>query len=177
MKEKKMDILEKKGIAYEKRHQLFMRWKESVPKWHDNFVFSPITKTEFTKPTKLLKNSRIALVTSAGIHLKSQPPFDLKNEFGDWSYRIIPTDTPPGDLMISDTHYDHSDPDEDINCIFPISHLNEFAKEGFIGSVAKNHYGFMGFVPNPEKLISDTAPEVAAFLKDDNVDIVFLTPG
>lgn len=172
-----MDILEKKGHSYELRRKRFDRWLESVPEWHDHFVFSPITDTNFTKPAKPLSESRVALISTAGIHLKSQMPFDIKSEQGDWSYRRIPFDTPPDQIMISDSHYDHSDPDEDINCIFPISHVQQLAVDGFIGSVASTHFGFMGFIPDPKDLMNKTAPEVVSSLNEDAVDIVFLTPG
>jgi len=172
-----MEVIEKKGDAYERREHRFKRWLENVPKWHDHFVYSPNVNTQFTVPAKLLNASKVALVTSAGIHLKSQQPFDVFSEYGDWSYREIPADTLPEELMISDTHYDHSNADKDINCILPITHAQTLACEGFIGRVATNHYSFMGFIPNPKDLILKTAPEVANLLRKDGVDIVFLTPG
>lgn len=172
-----MELLERQGEEYEKRKARFERWLDSVPKWHDHFVFTPNQTTHFSKPSKSLNKSKVALVSSAGIHLKSQEAFDVVSDYGDWSYREIPSDSAVEEIMISDTHYDHSDADQDINCLFPITHVRTLAKEGFIGEVASNHYGFMGFIPNPKELITKTAPEAAELLKKDGVDIVFLTPG
>lgn len=172
-----MEILKKSGPAYEKRYELFLRWKDSVPKWHTYFVFSPIDKPNFVKPTKPLSECKVALVSSAGVHLNTQPAFDVVSDHGDWSFREIPADTPPENLLISDTHYDHEEADEDINCMFPITHLRTLADEGFIGDVATNHYSFMGFVPDPKDLLADTAPDVANRLKEDGVDLAILTPG
>lgn len=153
------------------------KWLESVSKWHDHFIWTPNLKPAWFSPRKPLNQSRVALVSTSGVHLRSQEPFDTKNEAGDWSYRRIPSSIVPEELMISDEHYDHSEVDNDINCIFPITHLQALLEQGLIGSIADTYYGFMGFVPNPKKLIQKTAPEVAQSLKEEFVDIVLLTPG
>ena len=49
----------------------------------------------WTPMSKLLSHTTVALVTSAGISLKSDPPFDMERErreplWGDRSYRMIP---------------------------------------------------------------------------------------
>jgi len=125
--------------------------------------------------TKSLSESRVALVTSAGVLLKNQPVFDCQK--GDSSFRSIPDGISPSELMISHTHYDHSEADQDINCVFPLERLHELAAEGVIGSAASVHYSFMGYIPNPKNLIEKTAPDVAARLIEDGVDIVVLSPG
>lgn len=122
-----------------------------------------------------LTQSRVALVTTAGVHLNSEVSFDVAA--GDSSYRVIPDLSSPSELMISHTHYDRTDADQDVNCVFPIERLREFVREGIIQSAASNHFGFMGYIPKTEELINKTAPEVAKKLKLDNVDIVLLSPG
>ncbi len=172
-----MEILQRTGTEGDLMKSRLDKWLTSVPNWHDHFVWSPIQKTAWTPPKKPLNQCRVALVTSGGVYLRNQEPFDIVSDYGDWSYREIPSDTDPGDFMISDAHYDHSEPDEDINCIFPISHVWSLVRDGVIASVAKNFYTFMGFIPDPGKLIAETAPQVAAKLVADHVDVVFLTPG
>lgn len=122
-----------------------------------------------------ISESRVGLVTTAGVHLQEQPVFDVKN--GDDSFRLIPDDTPISGLMISHTHYDRTDADQDINCVFPLERLHELEKEGVIGSSSAFHYGFMGYIPKPNNLINNVGPEVAEQLKKDDVDIVILSPG
>ena len=172
-----MDIFSKSGDEFERLQNSLKSWMDNFPKWHDHFVWSPNEKSAWTFPQKPLNKSRVALITSAGVHLRSQDPFDVENEYGDWSYRIIPSDSIPNDLLISDTHYDHSEADQDINCIFPITHLWSLKKDDIIGDVSKTFYSFMGFIPNPDQLKNKTAPLVSTLLKKDGVDIVFLTPG
>jgi D-proline reductase (dithiol) PrdB len=81
------------------------------------------------------------------------------------------------DLTISHSHYDKSEALKDINVVFPIERLQELAKQQVIGSIATNHYGFMGYIPYTKPLIKGTAVEVARKLANDGVDIVILTPG
>lgn len=172
-----MELLEKEGPAYERRSQRFQSWYESVYKWHPNFVFKPNAKINWSVITKPMSEWKVGLVSSSGTHLRSQIPFDIVSDDGDWSYREIPVDTDPKDLMVSDAHYDHSDADSDVNCMFPIITLRELVKEKVIGSLPTRFYGFMGFVPDPTELIAHNAPEVAQKLADEKVDVVILTPG
>ncbi|MGV8025968.1 MAG: glycine/sarcosine/betaine reductase selenoprotein B family protein [Anaerolineaceae bacterium] len=172
-----MEVLEKEGSAYERRKQRFESWYESVFKWHPNFMYTPNEIINWTEIKKPMSEWKVGLVSSSGTHLRSQKPFDIVSDDGDWSYREIPVETDPKDLMISDSHYDHSDADKDVNCMFPIVTLKELVKDGVIGSVPSKFYGFMGFVPDPQDLIKHNAPEVAQKLVDEKVDVVILTPG
>ena len=68
------------------------------------------------------------------------------------------------------THYDTTGVREDVNCVFPVARLREMEAEGLIGGMADVNYSFMGFIPDPNGLINDTAPEVGWKLKEDGVD-------
>ena len=120
---------------------------------------------------KPLSEMRVAIVSSAGLHLKTDRPFFR----GDVDYRVIPSDTDGADLFMShvSSNYDRSGFQEDINVSFPIDRIRELAEEGFIGSVAKNHISFMG-ATDPTGM-EQNAKEVAAILKEDNVDAVALS--
>ena len=63
---------------------------------------------------------------------------------------------------------------EDINCIFPTDRFAELEAEGFIGKLAETSYSFMGLIPDPNELVSRTAPEAARRLREAGVDAVFL---
>jgi D-proline reductase (dithiol) PrdB len=127
---------------------------------------------------KPVAESMIALVTTAGVHLKSQEPFDMEDQHGDPSFRDIPADTPRADLMITHKYYDHSLADRDINVVLPLDRMRELAAERRIGGIAPRAYGFMGHIDGPHvtTLIERTAPEVARRLKTDGVDAAVLTP-
>ncbi|RXT13739.1 hypothetical protein EIZ39_06225 [Ammoniphilus sp. CFH 90114] len=151
-------------------------WKQKIiGKVAEKMVHSVTTPPPIAEWNKDLSQARVALVTTAGVHLRSQPRFDV--EAGDHSYRIIPDATTKEDLVISHTHYDRSDADQDINCVFPLDRLHELVESGTIGSTATHHFGLMGYIPKTELLIDETAPQVAQQLVEDGVDIVLLSPG
>lgn len=125
-----------------------------------------------------LHQARAALITTGGIHLPEQEPFDMENPDGDPSYRTIPGDVDPDRITITHKYYDHSDADADLNVIFPLDHFRDLVDKGVIGSLADRHYGLMGHIDADliNVLNSRTAPEVAAKLRADGVDFAFLTP-
>ncbi len=126
-----------------------------------------------------LPEARIALVTSAGVHLKDDSPFDMENPDGDASCRVIPGDASLRDLTITHDYYDHRAADRDLNCVFPLERLRELARTGRIGRVAPRHIGTMGHILGPEerRLVAETAPAIARLLVADGVDYVLATPG
>jgi len=132
----------------------------------------------WTPVVKPLAESKIALITTAGIHHRSQKPFDMADPQGDPTYRILDRDTIVSDYTITHDYYDHRDADTDLNIVLPIKRISEMQTAGVIGTVAKKHYSFMGhimgsYVPD---LVGIKAPEVAALLAEDRVDAVLLTP-
>ena len=118
----------------------------------------------------------VALVTTAGVHLKDDRPFELTNRLGDHTFRAIPHGTPFAQLALSHIGYNTKKISQDINCVFPLERLRELVQERTIGVVAPRHFSFMGYIPITEPLLKDTGPTVAAQLRQDEVDLVLLVP-
>jgi len=139
-------------------------------------TFDTIPWTALKKP---LSESRLSLVTTAGVHLRSDEPFNMADPTGDPTVRVIPSDVSATELMITHDYYDHTGADEDINIVFPLERLRELRDRGRIGSLAARYYGFMGHIePNHIPALMETyAPRVAAMMKEDGVDVALLTPG
>lgn len=125
-----------------------------------------------------LNRARGALITTGGVHLRAQQPFDMVSASGDPTYREIPADTPAEQITITHKYYDHRDADADLNVIFPLAHLRSLVEQGVVGALAPRHFGFMGHVDGEQvaTLAGQTAREVAAKLRQDGVDFVLLTP-
>ncbi len=130
-------------------------------------------------PPDHLADARVAIVTAGGVHLKSQEPFDMENPEGDASFRVLPADADVGELVITHDYYDHRAADQDINCVYPIERMKELVDRGELGSLAPRHIGMMGHIygAQRERLIRQSAPEIAALLREDHVDVVLATPG
>ena len=120
-----------------------------------------------------LRVRRVAILTTAGLHRRDDNNFDVS----DLSYRVIPGDVQLDDLVMTQAsvNFDRTGFHQDINVVFPIDRLKELDANGTIGSIAKFHYAFMGAGSMPQDY-EKTACDVAGFLKQDNVDAVFLTP-
>jgi D-proline reductase (dithiol) PrdB len=142
-----------------------------------HFVPAQNAAIAFQRLMKPRSELRVALVSSGGVHLASQPPFDLASPAGDDTLRWIPGRAEASDLRFAHDHYDHTDCDSDPNCMFPIERLRELATDGIVGSVAAWHAGCMGFIPNPSRVRAETAPQIAARFKGDGVDAAVFSPG
>jgi D-proline reductase (dithiol) PrdB len=120
-----------------------------------------------------LAERRIAIVTTAGLQLRDDAPFN----FHSAEYRVIPGAVEGKDLVMSHTsvNFDRSGFQSDTNVVFPIDRLRELAAEGKIGSVANYHYAFNGAYMEPAAY-EEKARAVAALLKGDAVDAVLLVP-
>ncbi len=120
-----------------------------------------------------LKEMRLALLTTAGLHLRTDRPFEFKP---DDFYRIIPGDVKPNDLVMSHlaASFDRSAYQRDVNTVFPIERVREMAERGDIGSLAEYHYS-MSSAHNHEDF-EKPAKEIAGYLKKDGVNGVLLFP-
>lgn len=150
---------------------LFRRWVRK----HQFVEFSDVPWTPFAGK---IERSRVALITTAGVHLKQDAPFNMRDPAGDPTFREFPSDIAPGAWTITHNYYDHSDADKDINVVMPFERLRELTQSKEIGSIGARHFSFMGHIlpPHLRTLMDTTAPQVARLLKHDGVDIAILTP-
>jgi len=145
--------------------------------WGRRFDALTSDDVPFTRLRKPLHACRIALITTGGVHLRTQQPFDMGDSRGDPSFRAIPADTPAEQLMITHDYYDHRDAERDLNILFPLALGRELVARGALGSLGTG-YSFMGHIepPHVETLLRRTAPEVARRLRQEQIDAVLLTP-
>jgi D-proline reductase (dithiol) PrdB len=128
----------------------------------------------YTPNRRSLAETTIGLVTTAGVHLRDQEPF---NPEGEKDFRVIPGDVDSAQLMITHPYYDHADADRDVNCVFPIDRLRELAAEGIIAGVGNINVGFMGTSPRLREVYEETAPAIADRVERSKADAVVLTAG
>ena len=122
-----------------------------------------------------LAKRRIALVTTAGLHLRGDRPFDTGGAGID--YRVIPGDVAAADLVMShaSVNFDRTGFQSDGNVVFPLDRLKELVRDKVAGAVAAFHYSFMGAIPQVTRY-EPKARELAGLLKKDKIDAVLLTP-
>lgn len=145
-----------------------------IGKLAEYMVKNVATPPPISKLDKPLKDCTVAFVTTAGVHLLNDKPFDVK---GDHTFRVIPADIAYNKLTITHDHYDKSEALKDINCVFPLEVLRDLRDEGYIKGVGPHHFGLMGYIPQTKLLIHETAPRIADMLEEDGVDITLFSPG
>lgn len=135
----------------------------------------------FQPPAKPLSDCTVAAVTSAGISLSNDPPFDMEREkedptWGDPTYRKIPQATAQDNIQVNHLHINTSYILEDINVILPIRHLQDFASEGIIGKSAPTAYSFYGFQWQRTEFLKQAIEPIAAQMLGEGVDVAIMTP-
>ena len=141
----------------------------------NRYAINPVPCAKLATP---LPQARVALVTTAGLHTPEQSGFDFTYQGGDPSFREIPNGTAVATLIESHKSdaFDHTGIEADRNLAFPLDRYRELEARGVIGALNHRHFSFMGSVTKPRPLIEETAPQVARLLREDKVDVAFLTP-
>jgi D-proline reductase (dithiol) PrdB len=139
------------------------------------YAIEPTPRARLAKP---LSESRVALITTAGLRTPDQGDFDRSDKRGDPSFREIPNTIETRLLVESHRSYsfDHEAVRSDVNLAFPLDRFRGLESRGVIGRLNHRHFSFMGSIVGPRRLIDETAPQVARTLAEDRVDAVFLTP-
>ena len=135
----------------------------------------------WTPMKKPLDQTTLAMVTSAGIRLKSDIPFDMEREkreplWGDRSFRAIPRDTTEKEIEVEHLHINTSYIKKDINVILPLARMAEFEREGVIGRLAPTAYSFYGFQWQNTDFLKEAIEPISKKLKAEEVEAVLMTP-
>jgi D-proline reductase (dithiol) PrdB len=164
----------------------------------DSFAFLPRSfRPLFEKPPRLagheapvwapfarrLAEAKIALLASAGLYVKAtQPPFDGERErreptWGDPSWRAIPAGVTTPELGMMHLHLNPADVLADHEIALPTATLAELVRDGVVGAATSRHLSVMGFQQaGLEVWRTQTAPEIAALLREEGADGVVLAP-
>lgn len=165
-------------------------WTKYFQNLHPGWDFLSFDEIPWTPLRKPISQCKVAYLSFAGVFRKGHKPFNSSagpvpehlRRFrfkypGDASYREIPKDVPAEELLVTHTHFDHSDADEDINCIFPTARLLELNEENLFGSLCDCHFSFMGYTPDWKQLEAGPIRSVTDRLLQEGVDVAFLSPG
>jgi len=170
---------------------------DQKPKVVDGFCFAPpslrawlskdIPEDDYqghipwTPLKKPVRNTRFSLLTSAGVSMKYDPPFDVERErrepaWGDPGFRKIPRHVEAADVAVNHLHINTDFIKSDLNVVLPVTRFREFEEEGRIGALAPTCYSYYGFQLDPRVLLTETMPKIADCLRQEEVEAVLLTP-
>jgi hypothetical protein len=142
-------------------------------------VHEPIPWSPVSKP---LSESKLALLSTAGLSMKGDPPFDMDFERkhptrGDPSWRALRADATADDVVANHLHIDTSYIERDLSVALPLARARERVAEGRLGSLAETHYSTMGYQgSDTSELEHKSAPEIAARMRSEEVDLALLAP-
>jgi hypothetical protein len=136
----------------------------------------------WTALSRPLEESTVALISSAGLALKTDRPFDQEGErqnpwWGDPSFRILPRTATAEDATLYHLHIHPRVVEQDLNTLLPLERLLELEERGEIGRSAANHYSFMGYILQPKALLEESTPAMIRHMRQDKVNVVVLVPG
>ncbi len=145
----------------------------------DEPAHDPIPWTAVAKP---LSESKVALLSTAGLSMKGDAPFDMEMERrrptrGDPSWRRLTSDATSATIEANHLHIDTGYIERDLNVALPVDRLRELVEAGEVGSMAEHHYSIMGFQGNDTTaLVGESAPAIAQAMKSEEVDLALLAP-
>lgn len=141
----------------------------------------PLRAVPWAALQKPLGDCIVALISSAGIAMRDDEPFDQEGErqnpwWGDPSYRVLPRTATEADVRVYHLHINPAFAEMDLNCILPLQRLQELADKGVVGRVADEHYSFMGYILDERELLQSSVPAMIEGLAAQAVDAVLLVP-
>lgn len=148
----------------------------SIP---DEPTHPPIPWAPLGKPVAQCK---VALVSTAGLSMKGDDPFDMEYERknptrGDASWRALRADATSAAIEANHLHIDTSYILRDLNVALPVDRLRNLVDAGEVGAVAEQHYSIMGYQgSDTSTLEQQSAPEIARAMKSEEVDLALLAP-
>jgi D-proline reductase (dithiol) PrdB len=141
---------------------------------YDEIPWAPVSKP--------LSESRVALLSTAGLSMKGDQPFDMEGErqrptWGDPSWRRLRADATGDSIEANHLHVDTGYILRDINVALPLDRLRELVDEGVVGDLAPTHYSIMGYQGNDSsELENQSAPAIAEAIRSEEVDLALLAP-
>jgi D-proline reductase (dithiol) PrdB len=147
---------------------------------NERYPGSMVTKDTYVPLVPLAKplsRARLVMISSCGVHRKSDRSLDVCHPFGDFGFRRVPSDARPAELTIHQLKYPHDDADQDINVVFPIERLQELVMEGALGGLTPNFFSFIGYNMDPERFERTVARDLAeAVTVEEKADVALLVP-
>lgn len=162
------------------KSKLAVAFAGNFPKAYNKYTLKHI-KEQIGFPemrvTKPLAECKVALLSTAGVHLKTDPPFDLDVMSGDHTIRIVPGNVKEDNLTVTHMYYDTTTAKKDTSIVFPIQQLRELEQTGEIGAVSDSHIGLYGGIMETSAVEAESIPKVVELFKNKNIDIALLVPG
>jgi hypothetical protein len=140
------------------------------------FEFASPGSLPWCAPPASLSETRVALVTTAALHLKGDRAFrTLEDRLGDTSFRIIPQDA-AGPLDLGAPYVDPRHIPNDPEVALPRRALSELHRRGRIGPPSLRHASFSPGIVRGLPGLRESAAALSLLLREDGAGAVILMP-
>ncbi len=136
---------------------------------HDPIPFTPLARP--------LAETRVALITSAGLHPRSAARFGvLELPYGDTDFRLVPHDTALEQLDLEAPYLDRKFVTSDPEVALPRAALERLHQQGLVGPPAPRHASFCAGILRPFPGLRESVANLHAILVEDGVGAAVLCP-
>ncbi len=120
-----------------------------------------------------LSESTVMIVSSAGVHLRTDRPFEFVD---DLTCRRLPQTLVPTALRPCHPSPIRRPGRQDVNVVHPYQRLAELAEAGLIGAPAPFHVSTLGAIKKVTRIVTELGPAVAAAAREAGADLVMVVP-
>ena len=145
----------------------------------DEPAYADIPWSPVRKP---VAESKLALVSTAGLSMQGDRPFDMEMERknpmrGDPGWRRLSAGARSDGIQANHLHIDTGYILRDLNVALPLDRARELVDAGRLGALAGSHYSIMGYQGNDSSILeNETAPRIAEAMRSEGVDLALLAP-
>lgn len=140
-----------------------------------DFAFRSLGPIPWARAPADLARVRVALITTAGLHRKVDPPF-VDSRWGDTSFRLVPHLTPADRLALDDDLVDAKYTPQDPEVALPMAALQRLFDAGRVGVPAPRHASFCGGLVRPLPGLATSSAQLLAVLREDRADVAVILP-
>jgi len=141
-----------------------------------NYPFASFDQPLWSPVKAPLEKGCLGLVSTAGIYRKGVDSPFVDTPEGDPQIIELPPNVDLQSLDTSHTHIPQEPIRADVNVALPLTHLRALVKEKKIGRLASRLFSILGYRICADEVALETAPRIAAAMKEDGVTHALIVP-
>ena len=135
------------------------------------YAFAQTEPTPWTPLRRELRHCKAAIVSTAGVRLKTQHSFGRNSP----DFREISVYSPPDEMAFDFTNYDPAEAEKDLNVLVPVDRLKDLVDRGALAGLNETFLSFFGPCSDLAGLRSSAA-RAGEKLRGYGCDVVFVVP-
>ncbi len=135
------------------------------------YAFAQAEPTPWTPLRRELRHCKAAIVTTAGVRLKTQHSFGKNSP----DFREISVYSPPDEMAFDFTNYDPAEAEKDLNVLVPVDRLKDLVDREALGGLNETFFSFFGPCADLPALRASAA-RAGEKLRAAGCDVAFVLP-